>query len=48
MVETALMSAATKGDVDVIRRLLQEGAIVDARNNQGTTALMFAAGAGSR
>ena len=44
--QTALMSAATKGDVDVIRRLLQRGAIVDARNNQGTTALMFAAGPG--
>lgn len=40
---TALMVASSKGDVRLIRRLLDLGAEVDKRNSGGGTALMFAA-----
>ncbi|HZI20007.1 MAG TPA: ankyrin repeat domain-containing protein [Pyrinomonadaceae bacterium] len=40
---TPLMLAAFKGDLPAVRRLLAEGADVNARDEVGDTALMFAA-----
>jgi hypothetical protein len=40
---SALMMAASKGDVELVQRLLEARAFVDARANDGRTALMFAA-----
>jgi len=44
--KTALMWAAESGQVDVVRMLLQYGAVVDRGNPKGGTALMYAAVAG--
>jgi len=44
--KTALMWAAETGQVDVLRMLLQYGAVVDRGNAKGGTALMYAAVAG--
>lgn len=41
--ETALISAASRGDVPGVRRLLREGAGVDAADDRGATALIAAA-----
>lgn len=43
---TELMLAATSGDLEKVRRLLQKGVIVNARNYYGSTALMGAAAGG--
>jgi uncharacterized protein len=43
---TPLMRAAKNGDAAALRLLLDHGAEVDARQKNGTTALMFAAGLG--
>jgi uncharacterized protein len=43
---TPLMRAAKNGDSAAIRLLLANGAEIDARQKNGTTALMFAAGLG--
>lgn len=42
MNETSLHGAATRGDVAGIRRLLSEGATIDARDRTGATALLVA------
>lgn len=44
--KTALMWAAETGQTDVVRMLLQYGAVVDRGNPKGGTALMYAAVAG--
>jgi ankyrin repeat protein len=41
--ETALMDAATRGDVAAAKLLIAKGADVNARDHRGYTALMFAA-----
>jgi uncharacterized protein len=43
---TPLLRAAKSGDVEVVRRLLAKGAIVDLPNSLGHTPLMAAAGSG--
>src|SRR5262245_24653082 len=45
---TPLMRAAKQGDVAVMRLLLDKGADLDMRQNNGNTTLMIAAGFGSR
>lgn len=40
---TALLNAAARGDAREVERLLQNGAEVDARDNQGRTPLLLAA-----
>jgi ankyrin repeat protein len=44
--KTALMWAAETGQADIVRMLLQYGAVVDRGNPKGGTALMYAAVAG--
>lgn len=39
---TPLMYAVLYGDIDEVRQLLQSGAVPDARNDAGATALMYA------
>jgi cytohesin len=46
--ETPLMKAAAYGRIVTIRRLLADGAMVDARNAAGMTALMMAAWSGKK
>jgi ankyrin repeat protein len=41
--ESALLSAAAKGDIDTMKSLLAEGVDVNERNKKGKTALMLAA-----
>ncbi|MEW6734660.1 MAG: ankyrin repeat domain-containing protein [Acidobacteriota bacterium] len=41
--QTVLMTAAFRGNLDVVRMLLTKGAEVNSRTDQGKTALMFAA-----
>ena len=41
--DTSLIIAVRRNDVDLIRRLLRNGADAKATNNRGETALMFAA-----
>ena len=43
---TSLMSAASQGNLEVCKMLIDVGVEVDAVANSGGTALMFAAGAG--
>lgn len=38
----ALFEASRTGDVETVRRLLQEGVPVNAQNQRGRTALMLA------
>ncbi len=39
---TALMRAARKGNIDIVRALLDQGAIIDLKDRDGWTALMYA------
>ncbi len=41
------MQASLRGHAAVVRLLLEKGALADARNNKGSTALMFAAREGN-
>ena len=43
---TALTEAASSRDIDLVGRLIAEGADVNAQDNYGWTALMYAAGEG--
>ena len=43
---TALMAASNKGYLEIVKYLIDEGAYVDAVNNNGATALMEASGEG--
>ncbi|CAE7664968.1 Psmd10, partial [Symbiodinium pilosum] len=44
--KTALHHAAKCSKADILRSLLRAGAMIDARDHNGCTALMFAAGTG--
>ena len=46
--KTALMVAASNGELALVRKLLASGAVVDQKNNGRGTALMFAAQYGRR
>ena len=41
--DTSLIKAVRRNDVDLIKRLLRDGADAKATNDRGETALMFAA-----
>lgn len=43
---TSLHHAVAKGDIEVVKSLLKEGASIDSRDNAGRTPLHYAAGAG--
>ncbi len=43
---TALMAASTKGHLEIVKYLIDEGAYINAENEEGYTALMWASSAG--
>ena len=43
---TTLMSASLEGHLEVTKLLIEEGVDVNAQDNEGWTALMYASGAG--